>query len=204
MEEEKQGIKAVKIGFLGDSTVGKTSVCKSFAGEEFSEDEMITIGSDKYENKFTLKNGKEIKVVVWDTAGQERFIPAALKIMQSVHAVVIIFSVTNKISFNHVENYINIIKENLDNPSIVIFGNMIDIKKEKWQITSEEVKEFAKKMNLAYFETSAKTKQGINEGFSFIIEEAYHTAEERANKKEITIPKNNNNSGCTGNKKKKK
>ena len=69
MEEEKQGIKAVKIGFLGDSTVGKTSVCKSFAGEEFSEDEMITIGSDKYENKFTLKNGKEIKVVVWDTAG---------------------------------------------------------------------------------------------------------------------------------------
>ena len=145
MEEEKQGIKAVKIGFLGDSTVGKTSVCKSFAGEEFSEDEMITIGSDKYENKFTLKNGKEIKVVVWDTAGQERFIPAALKIMQSVHAVVIIFSVTNKISFNHVENYINIIKENLDNPSIVIFGNMIDIKKEKWQITSEEVKEFAKK-----------------------------------------------------------
>ena len=65
--------------------------------------------------------------------------------MQSVHAVVIIFSVTNKISFNHVENYIDIIKENLDNPSIVIFGNMIDIKKEKWQITSEEVKEFAKK-----------------------------------------------------------
>ena len=51
-------------------------------------------------------------------------------------------------------------------------------------------------MNLAYFETSAKTKQGINEGFSFIIEEAYHMAEERANKKEITIPKNNNNSGC--------
>ena len=59
-------------------------------------------------------------------------------------------------------------------------------------------------MNLAYFETSAKTKQGINEGFSFIIEEAYHMAEERANKKEITIPKNNNNSGCIGNKKKKK
>ena len=80
---------------------------------------------------------------------------------------------------------------------------MIDIEKEKWEVTSEEAKEFAKKMDLPYFETSAKTKQGIDEGFSYIIEEAYHVAEKRLNK-EITIPKNHNNSsGCPGNKKKK-
>ena len=61
-------------------------------------------------------------------------------------------------------------------------------------------------MNLPYFETSAKTKQGIDEGFSYIIEETYRAAEERLNKKGIPIPINNNNdkSGCPGNKKKKK
>ena len=48
--------------FLGDCTVGKTSVCKVFTGLEFSDEEMVTIGSDKFEKKFYLQNGKEIKL----------------------------------------------------------------------------------------------------------------------------------------------
>ena len=61
--------------------------------------------------------------------------------------------------------------------------------------------------NEIYFEMSAKTRQGVNEGFSYAIEEAYHMAEEELNKDKIIIPNNNNNnnnSGCPGNKKKKK
>jgi len=203
MKEEQKCVKAVKIGFLGDSPVGKTSVCKSFAGYEFSEEEIATIGSDRFEKKVTLKNGKEIKVIVRDTAGQERFRSAALKALIGCQGIVLIFRVTEKKSFLNIENWYNDVQENFDNPSVVIFGNMIDKNKEEWEVTSEEAKEFAKKMNLPYFETSAKTKQGIDEGFSYIIEEAYHVAEKRLNK-EITIPRNNNNnnSGCPGNKKK--
>ena len=37
-------------------------MCKSFAGYEFLEDMIATIGSDRFEKKVTLKNGKEIKV----------------------------------------------------------------------------------------------------------------------------------------------
>ena len=79
MKEEQKCLKSLKIVFFGDSPVGKTSVCKSFAGYEFLEDMIATIGSDRFEKKVTLKNGKEIKVIVWDTAGQERFRSAALK-----------------------------------------------------------------------------------------------------------------------------
>ena len=142
-----------------------------------------------------------------DTAGQERFRSAALKALIGCQGIVLIFRVTEKKSFLNIENWYNDVQENFDNPSVVIFGNMIDKDKEEWEVTSEEAKEVAKKLNLPYFETSAKTKQGINEGFSYIIEEAYHVAEERLNKNGITIPinnNNNNNSGCPGNKKKKK
>ena len=46
---------------------------------------------------------------------------------------------------------------------------------------------------------SAKTKQGINEGLSYAIEEAYHFAEEKLNIMDIQIPKNDNDySGCAG------
>ena len=113
---------------------------------------------------------------------------------------------TNRKSFEVINKFIQIVKENLINPKLVLFGNKIDIEKEEWEVTSEEAKEFAKKLNLPYFEMSAKTRQGVNEGFSYAIEEAYQMAEEELNKKEITIPKNNdnNNTGCPGNKKKKK
>mgnify|MGYP002627442223 CR=1 FL=1 len=198
-------LQAIKIGLLGDCTVGKTSVCKVFTGLEFSDEEMVTIGSDKFEKKFYLQNGKEIKLVLWDTAGQERFRSAALKAIRFVQGIVIIFTVTNRRSFENIDSWLKDIKENFEEPPLALFGNMIDKDKERWEVTSEEVKEFAKKNNLPYFETSAKTNQGLNEGFSYIIEEVYRSIEERKNNKNITIPKNNNNtSGCPGKKKKNK
>ena len=111
---------------------------------------------------------------------------------------------TNRKSFEVINKFIQIVKENLINPKLVLFGNKIDIEKEEWEVTSEEAKEFAKKNNLPYFEMSAKTKQGINEGLSYAIEEAYHFAEEKLNIRDIQIPKNDNDySGCPGKKKNK-
>ena len=55
-------IKQVKIGLLGDDSVGKTSICHAFSDIEFDPDQMTTIGADKFERKYSLKNGKEIKV----------------------------------------------------------------------------------------------------------------------------------------------
>ena len=63
---------------------------------------------------------------------------------------------TNRKSFEVINKFIQIVKENLINPKLVLFGNKIDIEKEEWEVTSEEAKEFAKKNNLPYFEMSEK------------------------------------------------
>ena len=145
--------------------------------------------------------------VYWDTAGQERFRAAAIKTIRFIQEIIIVFQLTDRKSFEDVNDFLQTIKENWSNPKIVLFGNKIDIDKKEWKVTSEEAKEFAKKHNLPYFEMSAKTRQGLNEGFSYAIEEAYHMAEEELNKNKIIIPNNNNNNNnsvCPGNKKKKK
>ena len=145
-------------------------------------------------------------IAYWDTAGQERFRAAAIKTIRFVREIIIVFQLTDRKSFEDVNDFLQTIKENWSNPKIILFGNKIDIDKKEWKVTSEEAKEFAKKHNLPYFEMSAKTRQGVNEGFSYAIEEAYHMAEEELNKNKIIIPNNNNNNntGCPGNKKKKK
>ena len=174
MTDNKISVKAIKVALLGDSSVGKTAICNSLMNIEFSQDMLSTIGSDKLETKFPLKNGNEIKLILWDTAGQERFRSVALKAIKAVQGIVVVFDVTVRKSFENIDSWLEEIKNNFTNPSLVLFGNKVDMDKEKWEVTKEEAEQYAKKMNLQYFETSAKTKKGLNEGFSYIVNESYN------------------------------
>ena len=62
------------------------------------------------------------------------------------------------------------------------------------------------KKNLVLFETSAKTKQGINEGLNYIANKAYSIAKKRMKNNNIIIikPENKTNEKCVGKKKKSK
>ena len=208
MSEDGIKLKAIKLGLLGDSTVGKTSICQSLMNIEFTGDNITTVGFEKLDTKFKLNNGKYIKLVLWDTAGQERFQSIALNTIRSVHGIVIVFDLTNRESFKNVNLWLEKIKEIFEYPRIILLGNKADINKEKWQVSSEEAKKYAEKLNLKYFKTSAKTKQGINEGFSYIINDAYDKIASKKNKN-IEIGKNTDvikekSGGCFGKKKNKK
>ena len=205
MTDNKISVKAIKVALLGDSSVGKTAICNSLMNIEFSQDMLSTIGSDKLETKFPLKNGNEIKLILWDTAGQERFRSVALKAIKAVQGIVIVFDVTEKKSFESIDSWLEEIRENFTNPSLVLFGNKVDMDKDKWQVTKEEAEQYAKKLNLTYFETSAKTKKGLNEGFSYIVNETYNKVEGISGT--IKIQDDDEYeivSGCFGKKKRKK
>ena len=131
MNGENISITTIKIGLLGDSSVGKTAICNSFLNMEFSSDIISTIGLEKLETKFKLDDGNTIKLILWDTAGQERFRSIALKSIKAVQGIVIVFDLTNKKSFENINLWLEIIKENFQNPCLVLFGNKADIEKEK-------------------------------------------------------------------------
>ena len=65
---------------------------------------MNTIGVD-----FKLKNieidNKKIKLQIWDTAGQERFKTITTSYYKGAHAILIVFDITKKETFEHVKNW---------------------------------------------------------------------------------------------------
>jgi len=124
---EKVNLSVIRIGLLGDSMVGKTAICNSFLNIEFNPDSLTTIGHDKSETKYNLKNGKEMKVVLLDTAGQERFKSIATKALKAVHGVIVVFDVTSEKSFENINEWLQKIKDDLSEPNVVIFGNKIDL-----------------------------------------------------------------------------
>ena len=195
MSEKNYEIKVIKIGFLGDSGAGKTDIIKSF----LNIDDVSNSSNERYETKYVLKNGKEIKLILWDTAGHERFRSIALKTLRFIQGVILVYDITTKESFQHISYWLDEIKENPEKPFIVLFGNKIDSEKEKWKVSTEEAKDYAESKNLPYFEVSAKTKQGLNEGFSYIINEIYEKLYSKS--KNINLEKNvDDKKGCVGNK----
>ena len=62
----------LKILLLGDTSVGKTSILKTYNGDKFEENSIGTIGVEYVYKIITYKNMK-IKLQIWDTSGEEKF-----------------------------------------------------------------------------------------------------------------------------------
>ena len=203
MSEKKIKLTSIKLALLGDSRVGKTAICKVLKDNKFDGNDISTIGFDKIDKKVKLENGSVIKVVIYDTTGQERFRSSAIQTVRAVHGLIIVFDLTNKSTFENVDNWLEVIKDNFDQPSMILLGNKSDYPEKEWQVTPEEIKMTAEKYKLKYFETSAKTKKNIHEGFNYIVNSAYSKLKESKN---VIIDLNDDtkkkSGGCFGKKKK--
>jgi len=141
----KNGILNPKINNISNSVrlthEGKKLVIE---GLDFEENTLSTVGSNKSETKYKLEDGKEIKLFLFDTAGQERFRSIALKSVKNSQGVMLVFDVTNKKSFESLVKWLEDIKEEDNNFSMILFGNKCDLPNR--EVSEEEAENFAKKI----------------------------------------------------------
>ena len=159
-----------KVLLLGDSTVGKTCFLMRYTDNTFQEIHMSTIGLDYRLKSMTLKSGKNVKVQIWDTAGQDRFRAITKNYFKGAHGIILIYDVTNQLSFDNVSNWINQIKEEAsDKVTIFLVGNKID-DVENRKIQTESGKNLAENFQLQFYETSAKTGENVEKTFQALVE----------------------------------
>ena len=72
---------------------------------------------------FKLKNNKEIILVFLDNSGSERSYYSNFNYLKAVTGIIVVINVTNKKSLDNIEQRILDIKDNLNNPIIIIFQN---------------------------------------------------------------------------------
>ena len=163
---------AISISIFGETAVGKTCICSTFLGLEFKEEHLTTVGIEKMTKSIQTENGEELKLKLWDTAGQERFKSVSIKNLRYSQAAVVVFDLTNQESFNKVTDWLKEIREYSTKMPIGLFGNKSDLVNER-KVTQEEIDNLCDKEEIEYFETSAKEKTGISEGFSKVASLAY-------------------------------
>ena len=163
--------KTCQILLIGDSLVGKTCLIQRYANGIFKEDYISTVGLDYY-TKQEMINNLNVSVKLWDTAGQERFKALTPSFFRNAEGVVIAYDVTNSESFDNLKFWISSIKTNLFEKNIfipiIIIGNKIDLEDMR-DISKDVASAFAKENNFKYFETSAKTGEGVDEAFRDLV-----------------------------------
>ena len=191
---------------IGDSGVGKSNLLMRFTRNEFSLETKSTIGVE-FATKNVNAEDKVIKAQIWDTAGQERFRTITTSYYRGAHAIVIVFDLTKRQTYEHIQKWMNDINRFAkENVLKFIIGNKSDLTNEK-QVNYEEVRSLASQMKATYFNVSAKKNENINEFFEaatkiFLIKYNFYEEENniiKLNKKEIKNEVKNKNK--KGNKK---
>lgn len=98
---------------------------------------------------------------IWDTAGQERFRNITQNYYRKAQGTLLVYDVTNRPSFASVDTWMKTIQQHAgDSINKILVGNKMDCEAQR-VVQYSEGENLAKKYNIKFFETSAKTQQNV-------------------------------------------
>lgn len=158
---------------IGEPSVGKSAILLKFTDDKFLERYDMTIGVE-YGAKYINVDNKKIKIQIWDTAGQEMFKSISRSYYRSTAVALLVYDITNRKTFENLEKWLEEIREFTGSDIVIVLvGNKIDLLEER-QVSYEEGDKFAKKYDLIFLETSAKSSSNISEVFYLPAEKIYN------------------------------
>lgn len=160
-------VTSVKLVVLGDGGVGKTALTIRLCLNHFIETYDPTI-EDSY-RKHAVIDDEPYLLEILDTAGQEDYTSLRSQWIREGDGFLVVYSTTSRSSFLRIHEFIQQITrvKDSDRVPIVLVGNKVDRINER-EVDTREGEELAKRLGCQFVETSAKTREGL--------EQAYHTA----------------------------
>ncbi|MHA2046781.1 MAG: Rab family GTPase [Candidatus Thorarchaeota archaeon] len=162
-----------KVVMIGAGGSGKTALVNRFLTQKFSEEYIVTIGSQFAVKTVAVEaaNGHRVvvKMLVWDLAGQQRFDFIRGSYYRGSKGALLVFDTTRKSTWVELPKWIKETEDALgERIPIILLANKVDLLEHR-VITSEMAMDFVREQNLAgYLETSALTGQNVEEAFRLL------------------------------------
>lgn len=174
----------LKLILLGDGGVGKTSLVRSYIHKSFKDDYLMTVGVDiNLKEVYLPGTKKKIRLTVHDIAGQERFQEFRQVFFNGANMVFLVYDVTRPESLDSIaETWLQQLLPTIndENFTVYLIANKVDLDEQR-QVKSSQgrivLRRFKRQFGMlnwvGHLETSAKTRDNVNEAFTNIVE-AYH------------------------------
>ena len=166
-------IPEVKIAFLGDVGVGKTSLFHRFISDKFIYDVSFTQSVDLGRKDFEYRS-KKVCFAFQDTSGFETVgsqFPSSF--FRSVQSVIFVYDLSDQDSLYSLETWKQKFDVIGDNYVSILVGNKIDLLGQAYRgDLLRRIKSILKPE--ISFQVSAKTGQGCNEILNFLVEKFHN------------------------------
>ena len=157
-------LKKFKLVFLGEQSVGKTSLITRFMYDSFDSTYQATIGIDFLSKTMYLED-RTVRLQIWDTAGQERFRSLIPSYIRDSSAAVVVYDISSTNSFAQVDRWIEDVRTERGGEVIIILvGNKTDLT-DKRRVSMEQGERRAKELGVLFIESSAKTGHNVKQLF---------------------------------------
>ena len=167
-----------KMVIVGNAGVGKTSTVHRWSTNSFREQYQVTVGVQhftkdvEFETKDSIVNAK---LILWDMGGQDTFKMIRPIFYKSAKAVVLVFDMNNRASFDTLTDWVNEADSSIGKRvPYVLCGNKCDLPHE---VCEEEARDFASEIDAPFIMTSAKDGTNIADIFKTTAEQVYRDAE---------------------------
>ena len=160
-----------KIVLIGNVSVGKSSIIRRFVLNEFNNSYLCTVGTELFRKALLIGENKQVNLSIWDTCGQEKFRSVTRQYYRDTQAILLVFDLTNKKSFNNLNSWYEEALNYINDTNCLFFvlGNKWD-ETDKIVVESDEIRNFMRKNQKIkkYFEVSAFNGHNIDLAFDKI------------------------------------
>ncbi|KAH7822905.1 Rab2d [Monocercomonoides exilis] len=173
-------IPVLKYIVVGDMSVGKSCLLLQFLENRFNPAHDMTIGVE-FGTRTVEVNGDVVKVHIWDTAGQESFRSITKSYYRGAIGALLVYDISRRVTFDHLIRWMDDLQKYCTNDLVIaLVGNKSDL--EIREVPREEGEHFAQDHDMLFYETSAKTAEGVEEAFLGL---AHHIMESVLGRKAI-------------------
>ncbi len=110
--------------------VGKTCLLSRYITKKFTPEYTVTVGVEFSSKNIYYHGNNKYRIQIWDTAGQESFRSIIRSFYQKTTAVLVVYNIANRKSFEKINEWIGEAKENSEDDVIfVLIGNKNDEEK---------------------------------------------------------------------------
>ncbi|KAK0131834.1 EF-hand calcium-binding domain-containing protein 4B [Merluccius polli] len=156
-----------KVVLVGNSSVGKTSLLRSFCEGRFHPSTSATVGID-YSVKTLTLDSTQVAMQLWDTAGQERYRSITKQFFRKADGVVVMYDVTVEETFKAVRPWLANVQEAAgEGIPILLLGNKMDMDAER-QVSYKEAVLLAEETQIMFYEVSAYTGNMVAESLTHL------------------------------------
>ena len=158
----------LKICFLGDSSVGKTSLIIKYCESKFAQyDSSPTLNVEIKEKTIKIDAFTEAKLSIWDTAGAEQYASITKNYIRESNGIIIVFDYTNEKSFQNLDMWMDLINDIVEEGKVerILVGNKCDLPDAK--VSVDMGKKYAESHGMKFISVSAK--DGVNIDYLFEV-----------------------------------